>query len=102
MSVCQDVETFHTRPKGEKWEVLMSFDGAPECAVECETQSDAEAVADAGPLVALARTQGRWSAARVRTCLEALARCGYKLHTSSLARRLNQFAEDMARLDQWA
>jgi hypothetical protein len=93
---------FTIRPAAEKWEVLMSLFGE-QMPVLCETRQDADEVADAGPLLELSRTGGRCSVERVRNCIHALARCGYQMHTSLLARMLGHFEEKMAsEAEEWA
>lgn len=92
---------FTIREKADQWEVVLHFDGGTDCAL-CATKEDAEAVADSGPLVSLYRTGQRCEGERVQRCREALARSGYELETSFLARQLLHYGQHLECGTIWA
>jgi hypothetical protein len=82
---------FPIRQKGNQWEVLVALESEFHEYVLCDSKTDAEAIADARPLLNLHRAAGRCDAARVQRCVDAFTRYGYSQEIP-FVRHLHRFA----------
>jgi len=64
------------RQRDNGWEVVLTDQGEVWNYVQCNSQDDAEAVADARPLNGIAMKRGIADKTRVRRCVDALRRYG--------------------------
>ena len=87
-------EPFPIRRKGDKWEVVAIIDGVFEGYIECDSEQQAQAVADSRVIYGLSMNKKPCDTDRVQRCLEALRRAGLNEH-ALIVRKLLGYAETL-------
>ena len=86
---------FQIRDKGGKWEVVAIIEGVFQAYIDCDTQGQAEAVADTRILYGYSMTGQKCEVERVNRALKALELAGFGQGTL-FYRKLDRYRERLS------